>query len=548
MFRPLYLIFGIILVYSSIWLGNQYGEWTMALPSLIMGWIGAMCFIRGFYERNPNKFSDYQQKKAKKRGVQVGTRKTKRKFNKGKKNKKKPYKRYYGLIVTFAVVAACFSSANILAEVCVGVEDDVKYIQSSDMMSRCAEYYNGTTYVAYMTHGYFIKVVSYDHETNNWSSPVTIVKAKINTHSSPVLVVAENGTINIFYGCHDEFYHNFSAEPENITAWSAGDQPFSYTTYPKPVRMSNGTIYLFGHHTGTVIQENSLSYCISTTNGTSWSSPVHLANFSVQNIAPYCPAVAMDSDDDIHVAFEDYGIDRPESMYYFRYDSVNATWEAHNGTELTLPISNTSYCTFIADFTSDTLSHIVDIAVNSDGSPLILYGDADDYRVALIDGTTYSLINTGRDSRWDTGRLHYVNDTFYRAYLIRHGVGNETFGDRGGDVFIYESWDDGASWSLFERATTSNYTNYDPKPVVNGVSEVQFIWHGDIGPNCDLMYYNQTQESVAPESESPSVYNPVDDNSGVSTGTPSESESYNIVITAVLIGIALLLLLGGKRK
>ena len=71
----------------------------------------------------------------------------------------------------------------------VGVYGDVKEWQSTDTISYRSQYYNGKTYVTYMTSEYVIKITYLNHSTGEWASPVTIATANSDGHSSPALII-----------------------------------------------------------------------------------------------------------------------------------------------------------------------------------------------------------------------------------------------------------------------------------------------------------------------------------------------------------------------
>jgi len=354
----------------------------------------------------------------------------------------------------------------------VSNDDGVVYTIIKPEAVRFVGKYN-RTYFAYITPDGYIKVFYFDHETKTFSQIVTVATNPIgtDTHGAPALLIDPQGYIHIFYGSHNSAqYYIRSVNPEDITSWTTPKTITNSATYPI-ARYYNGTIYVFFR--GPSVYQH--SYVYSTDGGETWNGPVTFIDFGSPAI--YRSNVIIDSQGRFHVVWTifDYS-DNTRKHVYYAWSPDLQTWYSANGTNLGSVIDSTeanTYCK-VYDSTNDPKwiyytnsvtyymqAHSVDIAIDQNGNPIILYQKVIDgtgdgrllYRLAVWNGTAwehYDIAETTARTSWGRGALEVVNGVVH-AYIIIDG-------------------------QLFD-AYTSDYVNWNFEPLSDkiGVEGVQLV-------------------------------------------------------------------------
>ena len=179
------------------------------------------------------------------------------------------------------------------------------------MQHPCAEYYNGTTYIAYSGPHEDPYVCAYTHASGRWFGPVRagenligktpdpVDKKEVDDHGRPALIIDGEGYIHLVFGGHGGHWeygnntlgkpgkgkqtHVVSKRPEDISAWEVLDNISPFGTYSQFVKMEDGDIYLFyrhGSHRSNWVYQKSADNCRTFT------SPVSVLLHKAQDSDP----------------------------------------------------------------------------------------------------------------------------------------------------------------------------------------------------------------------------------------------------------------------
>jgi len=260
-----------------------------------------------------------------------------------------------------------------------------------DVTHPAAYYYNGKTYVVYMGAGQSDPwIVCYNHATNTWSDPVKVADNPIPTdnHGAPSVLVTDDGYIHVFYGCHStNVKHERSTNPEDISAWTARPDIAGSHTYPIPVKIANGDVYLYTRcgeatgHNGTLRK--------STDNCLTWGAQWTIIECEANLDRIYVGGHAYDSTNNrIHYSwgYFDNGVTTySENIYHAYYNTVDGNMYSMDGTNLGTTITKAEADANCLVFDSGAQETIhAQICLDSNGSPFIIFTyeeGVDDWRV-----------------------------------------------------------------------------------------------------------------------------------------------------------------------
>lgn len=363
-----------------------------------------------------------------------------------------------------------------------------------------AIYRNGVTYIAYSGNSDDAYVISYNHASGLFSSPVLVGAnplADNDDHGTPSMLIDANGYIHIFWGCHNsDLQYAKSTNPEDISAWTAMTSPVSDPedcTYPQPMQMSNGDIWLFFRSIGTA--SSYWSYKISSDGGSTWGEAVNFA----RDIAYWVFVKGVG--DTIHAV--GFGNNQTsltrKNVYYIFHNGTN--WINISGDIQPSPIVLAdNNCT--AYNSGNYYTPIAYINVTTDNKPVIMFAhtvaELDltylDQKVLKHNGTAWEIFNIGNRTEFNQAYrfiFDLISDTIYHAYLLTGSL-SPSFS---GDVIKWISNDAGETWQrlqlikegcINDLIKVDNYNN-DAKIVLStysennsGFSNTGYLW-GDNG-------------------------------------------------------------------
>jgi len=137
-----------------------------------------------------------------------------------------------------------------------------------------AVFHEGThrrTYFTYMDHEFDARVVAYDLDDKKWSEVVRVDDCRTRDgHNAPAILVAKDGTLHLFYGCHGHpVKYARSRRPEDITEWETGMEIGSHATYTYAIQRKNGDLLLF-YRFGGAGRQSPLKVHASRDGGNTW--------------------------------------------------------------------------------------------------------------------------------------------------------------------------------------------------------------------------------------------------------------------------------------
>ncbi|MFD8493818.1 BNR-4 repeat-containing protein [Amycolatopsis sp. NPDC059657] len=128
-------------------------------------------------------------------------------------------------------------------------------------------------------------VQAYDHKKKTWTSPKKISGGESDSHNYPTMVLAADGHLLIFRGMHNtRTVINRAPNVHSLdgtwteTKVAAGNA----ASYPMPVKLNDGTLFLFYRETTNQIDPKAaadfrpMKYIVSKDNGKTWKNSVQL--------------------------------------------------------------------------------------------------------------------------------------------------------------------------------------------------------------------------------------------------------------------------------
>lgn len=240
------------------------------------------------------------------------------------------------------------------------------------------EHHDGITYLSYQGPQEDPYVVSYDHNTGEWSGPFKAGASimgkdrsrKIDNHGKPTMIIDNEGYIHVFFGGHGgvrdihgdnplgnhhygENKHVVSKRPYDITEWEELDTIPPFGTYNQVVKMDNGDIYLFYRHGA---HRSDWVYHKSTDNGRTFGDPVsflkHKRREDLQAVDSWYPFVTKGVGDEIivnfdyHLCWDNDGAPderghtaNRQDVFYMVFDTGDNEWRNIHGDTLPMPLT-----------------------------------------------------------------------------------------------------------------------------------------------------------------------------------------------------------------
>lgn len=356
------------------------------------------------------------------------------------------------------------------------------------------------TFFVYGCSGNSPTISLHDHATGQFAHPVVLGSNNDgDAHRNPTLTVADDGTLFVFYGAHNDTTHVLRSDaPYDLSRWThVSDLPEMESSYPQPWQLKSGELFVSCRHRG-VGREGGWCVMTSKDRGVTWQKPVPLIAFEGCNT--YAVTIAEEGayPRKVHVAWSrlNGGTEvemqtkdawaRRHQLYYACSEDGGATWMRSDGTTYTLPITEEA-----AEKLYDCGERGVwlqDIQLDAGGNPCILFIDAE---VATYEsqwkfarhvggGWTFSDITTS-DHMYDDGGLVILADDDFRVYAPTTAV--QPLED-GGEIEEWRSADGGQTWSNTQHLTEGSTLSHNNVKVVyghhKGQGDFRILWsYGD---------------------------------------------------------------------
>lgn len=344
---------------------------------------------------------------------------------------------------------------------------------------------NTQTYVAWAADSGRIRVGSWDHDTDEWTSVEQIADlGSTDDHTVAALGIRSDGKILACYSQHNgTLKRRISTNAEDITAFGTeSDIEIGDITYPNLFHLSSegtsGRWYLFYREGSVAVEERPHYYRTSDDDGDTWSARTELFDVTTDD-RPYVK-VFSDEVDQIHFAATHGhpGNTATNAIYHFYYDA--GTWRDSGGTDMGTPPFDETDVTTVSSPANEVYPYDISLRL---GNPVIVFATFPDqitdhrYHHARWTGTVWDVNEFtpagGRIAAgtWYSGGLSFDHTDPDVVYLSRE-ISSQW------EIEKWTTSDGGSTWS--SEAITSSSTEKNIRPVVpqgGGPFDVVFL-HG----------------------------------------------------------------------
>jgi len=314
----------------------------------------------------------------------------------------------------------------------------------------------------------------------DWSAAQRITWTSGDSYD-PAVAIDSNDAVHVVWyedtpGNDEIFYKN---SPDGGTTWSAA-QRLSWTTgyswHPAIAIDSNDAIHVVWHDSTPGDGNTEIYYKRSTDGGTTWGSAKRLSWTSGPSRSP---AIATGSSEAIHVVWYDTTPGN-EEIYYKSSKDGGATWSYTKRLTWT---SGRSYSPAIASSSSNRV-HVVWTERTPDNAE-IYYKQSDD------GGTTW---NTARRRTWTSGSSYVPALSVDSAGTVHLVWYDETPGNF--EIYYKGSDDGGATWTAARRITWTADASEEPTIAIDPSDNIYVAWDDDT-PGLSEVYYKRSTDGGA---------------------------------------------------
>ena len=337
-------------------------------------------------------------------------------------------------------------------------------------------------------------LVSYfDHATGTVPRPVRLLQKRTeDAHDNPTLSIDAAGHLFVFSSAHGTSrpsYIHRSKKPYDIAEWELVQT--TNFSYPQPWYLPRSKRFLF-LHTIYVQGQRTLNWKTSA-DGRTWAAPQLLAHLEMGD---YQVSQRQGDTDRVATAFDLHpkqgragtGLNYRTNIYYAETRDGGATWTTAGGGRLSSPLTEANNPALVRDYRAEDLSvYLKDIAFTAAGEPVILYLTSKGFNPGPESGPFqwHTARWTGRtwefrpfassDHNYDHGSLYIEADGTWRV-IAPMAPGPQPWGT-GGDMELWTSRDQGASWTKAKALTQGSRYNhtYARKPV-NAHPDFYALW------------------------------------------------------------------------
>ena len=336
----------------------------------------------------------------------------------------------------------------------------------------------------------------YDHKTGRLPKPTVVFdKSGVDDpHDNPSLLIDKDGFLWVFVsgrGRTRPGYKYKSILPYDINSFVKITE--EEMTYPQPWYTENkGFFNFFTKYTG--IRE---LYFETSRDGESWTADVKLAGIVEKEATKSGHYQVSGQHKKVVSTFfsrhPDGNVDRRTDLYYVQSKDFGATWTTATGEILSLPLTMVDSEARVIDYsTSKKNVYLKDMNFDQNGKPVCLYLTSNghrpgpeagprDWKITRFDGNGWhTQILFQSDHNYDMGSL-YIDGTKWMVIAPSNSGPQEHH--TGGEIVVWESLDDGNSWSKKHQLTKDSKANhsYARRPV-NAKDPFQVFWaDGDSG-------------------------------------------------------------------
>jgi hypothetical protein len=352
----------------------------------------------------------------------------------------------------------------------------------------------------------------YDHNTGQVPRPTILLdKRTSDAHDNPVISVDDEGYIWILstaHGTSRPAYIHKSTEPyvidsfERIAATKDGGEPMNNFSYMQAWHVPPVGFVCFFTHYGDPVART--SFFMTSPDGVEWRwtrlAAIDQGHYQISAVSGAKAASAFNYHPD------GQGLDHRTNLYYmesFGTPEFGRTWQAADGTLLTIPLTNPDNPALVHDYQSEGLKvYLKDIRLDQGGKPTILFvtsrgwesgpkNDPRTWRVARWMGRNWDIRTvTASDNNYDMGSLYLEDDATWRI-IGPTETGPQAY-NTGGEMAMWLSRDAGRNWTKVRTLTRDSERNqtYARRPV-NAHPDFYALWadgHGRKTSGSDLYF------------------------------------------------------------
>ncbi len=321
----------------------------------------------------------------------------------------------------------------------------------------------------------------YDHERGVVPKPTLLLnKQTSDAHDNPVISVDREGHIWIFstsHGLSRPSYIHKSVRPYDIDEFERVDAvymqdgketPLDNFSYFQVWPTADGRFLVF--FTKYKYPADRTTCFMSSVDGVRWSEwqrlgAIEQGHYQTSALGAGRAGTAFN----YHPA--GLGLNYRTNLYYVETTDAGATWRAADGTELSMPLLDVKNGALVRDYEAEGLKvYINDVNYDPQDRPAILYVTSKGYESGpKNDPRTWTLARwtgerwvfhevTTSNSNYDMGSLYIEEDGTWRI------IGPTESGPQpynpGGEVAMWTSLDEGATWTKVRQLTRNSPRNH----------------------------------------------------------------------------------------
>jgi hypothetical protein len=333
----------------------------------------------------------------------------------------------------------------------------------------------------------------YDHATGMVSRPMRLLQKRTeDAHDNPTLSIDAAGHLYVFSSAHGTSrpsYIHRSKRPYDIAEWELLEKTnFSYT---QPWYLPQSRRFLFLH---TLYKKGQRTLNWNTSaDGRTWTGSQLLAHLE---LGDYQVSWRHGDTDRVGTMFDLHpaqgrggtGVNWRTNLYYAETRDAGTTWTSVDGQRLSLPLTDPKNLALVHDYRAEDRNvYMKDLAFTAEGHPVLLFLTSKGFQPGPESGPFqwHTARWTGKawefrpfttsDHNYDHGSLYIEADGTWRV-IAPTDAGPQPFGT-GGDVVMWTSADQGASWKRVQTLTRNSQLNhsYVRKPV-NAHPDFYALW------------------------------------------------------------------------
>jgi len=360
----------------------------------------------------------------------------------------------------------------------------------------------------------------YDHTIGEVPKPTLVLdKQTTDAHDNPIMSIDAQGYIYIFstsHGTSRTSYIHKSKKPYDVEAFEKVEAtkmeegkavPMTNFSYMQSCYIpDNGFVNFFTRYNYPADR----TICFMTSpDGEKWSEWKRIAAIKKGHyqISAVGDGVAGSSFNFHPDTKEKKGLNWRTNLYYVETHDFGKTWQTAGGTSLELPLTEIENPALVHDYYNKDMNvYMKDITYDKENRPVILYitskgyvagpkNDPRTWHTASWNGEGWTVNDiTTSDNNYDMGSLFIEEDGTWRL-IAPTETGPQPY-NPGGEIAMWESEDQGQSWSKVKQLTQNSEFNhtYVRRPV-NAHTDFYAFWadgHGRQPSESSLYFCDQS--------------------------------------------------------